>query len=47
MKQAVVVGAGFGGIASALRMRAKGYEVTLLDKQGQLGGRARTFEKEG
>ena len=47
MKQAVVVGAGFGGIAAALRMRAKGYAVTLLDKQGQLGGRARTFEKEG
>ena len=47
MNNALVVGAGFGGIAAALRMRAKGYNVTLVDKQKQLGGRARTFEKDG
>ena len=40
---AVVIGAGFGGIASALRLRAKGYEVTIIDKGDQLGGRARVF----
>ena len=38
---AVVVGAGFGGIAAALRLRAKGYRVTLIDRCQQLGGRAR------
>ena len=41
----IVVGSGFGGIAAALRMRAKGYEVTLLEKQADLGGRARVLRK--
>ena len=31
-KKIIVIGSGFGGIASALRMRAKGYQVTLLEK---------------
>lgn len=44
---AVVVGAGFGGIAAALRLRAKGYRVTLLDRCAQLGGRAQVFERDG
>ena len=43
----IVFGSGFGGIAAALRMRAKGYEVTLLEKQADLGGRARVFTKDG
>ena len=42
-----VIGSGFGGIAAALRMRAKGHEVTLIEKQNDLGGRARVFEKNG
>jgi len=44
---AVVVGAGFGGIAAALRLRAKGYRVTLIDRCRQLGGRAQVFERDG
>lgn len=44
---AVVVGAGFGGIAAALRLRAKGYEVTLIDRCQHIGGRAQVFEREG
>ncbi len=44
---AVVVGAGFGGIAAALRLRAKGYQVTLIDRCRQLGGRAQVFERDG
>ncbi len=44
---AVVVGAGFGGIAAALRLRAKGYRVTLIDRCQQLGGRAQVFERDG
>jgi phytoene desaturase len=46
-QRAVVVGAGFGGIASALRLTAKGYRVTVIDRLPMLGGRARVFEKEG
>ena len=44
---AVVIGAGFGGIAAALRLRAKGYRVTLIDRCQQLGGRAQAFERDG
>ena len=37
--RAIVVGAGFGGIASALRLAAKGYRVTLIDPASlMLGG---------
>ena len=42
-KQAVVIGAGFGGIAAALRLRAKGYQVTVIDRSPMLGGRAQVF----
>ena len=43
----VVIGSGFGGIAAALRLRAKGHNVTLVEKHPDLGGRARVFEKNG
>jgi phytoene desaturase len=46
-KKIIIIGSGFGGIASALRMRAKGYQVTLLEKHPDLGGRARVFKKDG
>ncbi|RYG18088.1 FAD-binding protein, partial [bacterium] len=46
MAKAIVIGAGFGGIASALRLRRKGYDVTLIDKQDQLGGRAYQYRRE-
>ena len=44
-KKVIVIGSGFGGLASALRLRAKGYEVTLVEKHPDLGGRARVFRK--
>ena len=47
MKKAIVVGSGFGGIASALRLKALGYEVNIFEKLNQLGGRARVFKKSG
>ena len=43
----VVIGSGFGGIAAALRLRAKGHDVTLIEKHPDLGGRARVFKKNG
>jgi phytoene desaturase len=46
-RRAVVVGAGFGGLAAALRLRAKGYEVTVLEALDQPGGRARVFRQDG
>jgi len=42
-----VVGGGVGGLAAALRARALGHEVTLLDRLDTLGGRAQVFERGG
>ncbi|MEM1221396.1 MAG: phytoene desaturase family protein [Verrucomicrobiota bacterium] len=47
MGQATVIGGGFGGIAAALRLRAIGHDVTLLDRCSRLGGRAQVFERDG
>lgn len=46
-QRAVVIGGGFGGMAAALRLRAKGYRVTLIDRCQRLGGRAQVFERDG
>ena len=45
--KSIVVGGGFGGIAIALRLRALGHQVTLLEKLNSLGGRAQVFKKNG
>ena len=47
MPQAVVIGAGFGGMAAALRLRAAGFEVDVFDNQAQPGGRAGVYHREG
>ncbi len=43
----IVVGGGFGGIASALRCRAMGARVTLIERLDRLGGRAQVFQIDG
>ena len=43
----VVIGSGFGGIATALRLKAKNHNVILIEKHEDLGGRARVFKKNG
>jgi phytoene desaturase len=45
--RAVVVGAGLGGLAAAIRLGARGYKVTVVDRLDQPGGRARVFEEDG
>ncbi len=47
MPNVIVIGAGFGGIASALRLRKKGYDVLVLDKQDKLGGRGYVYHRKG
>lgn len=47
MGRAVVIGAGFGGLAAAVRLRSKGWDVTVLEALDQPGGRARVFRRDG
>ncbi len=47
MPSAVVIGAGFGGMAAALRLRAAGFSVNLFDNQAQAGGRAGVYRRAG
>jgi phytoene desaturase len=47
VKHALVIGGGFGGMAIALRLRAKNYKVTVLDRSSMLGGRGQVFERNG
>jgi len=43
----LVIGGGFGGIAAALRLRARGHRVTLTERLDAVGGRAQVFERGG
>ena len=43
----IVIGSGFGGLASAIRLAVKGYEVTVLEKLDAPGGRAYVHKKNG
>ena len=47
MAKAVVIGSGFGGLAAAVRLRAMGWDVTVLEALDQPGGRALVFERDG
>ncbi len=44
---AVVIGSGFGGLAAAIRLSAKGYQVKVLEKLDAPGGRAYVHHQDG
>jgi len=46
-RRAIVIGAGISGLASAALLAREGYDVTLLEKQGAVGGRAGVWRKDG
>ncbi|MEO5567998.1 MAG: phytoene desaturase family protein [Gemmatimonadaceae bacterium] len=46
-QKAVVVGAGLGGLAMAVRLRTMGFDVTVAEALDQAGGRARVFRRDG
>ena len=45
--RAVVIGSGFGGLAAAIRLQARGWRVTVLEKLATPGGRAAAFKQDG
>jgi phytoene desaturase len=47
MPHAIVVGAGLGGLAAAIRLGARGYKVTVIDRLPVPGGRATVFKQDG
>ncbi|MGE0857598.1 MAG: phytoene desaturase family protein [Gammaproteobacteria bacterium] len=44
---AVVIGSGFGGLAAAVRLGARGYRVTVLERLSTPGGRAAVHQQDG
>ena len=46
-KTVVVIGSGFGGLAAAIRLQTRGYQVRLFEARDQLGGRAYLYEQDG
>lgn len=47
MKKAVVIGSGFGGLSAAIRLQARGFQVSLFEKNAMVGGHAYQFKKDG
>ena len=47
MKRAVVIGAGFGGLALAIRLQSAGIQTTLVEGRDKPGGRAYYWERDG
>lgn len=47
MSRIIVIGSGFGGLATAIRLAARGHEVEIFEKRDKLGGRAYVYEING
>ncbi|MBT5001517.1 MAG: phytoene desaturase [Tateyamaria sp.] len=45
-KRAIIIGAGIAGLACAVRLRAAGLQVTLLERHAEVGGKIRTIPSE-
>jgi phytoene desaturase len=43
----VIAGAGLGGLCAAMRLASRGYEVTVVEKNHQAGGRLNQIKKDG
>ncbi len=46
-KKIIIIGSGFSGLSAACYLAQQGNSVTVLEKNNQVGGRARLFEAEG
>jgi len=46
-KRVVIVGAGPGGLATAMLLASSGVQVTVVEKHGRVGGRTATMEQDG
>jgi len=46
-KTVAIIGSGFGGLATAIRLQTRGYDVHLFEARDKLGGRAYLYEQDG
>lgn len=46
-KKAHIIGSGFAGLSSAINLAHEGFDVTVLEKNSTVGGRARQFKSDG
>lgn len=46
-KEVIIIGAGIGGLATACLLGKKGYKVKIIEKNSQVGGRARIYTEDG
>ena len=46
-KRAIVIGAGFGGLALGIRLQSAGVETTIVESRDKPGGRAYYWERDG
>ncbi len=46
-KNIIVIGSGFGGLATASRLLSAGHQVTIFEKRDKPGGRAYVYEQDG
>lgn len=46
-KKVCVIGGGFGGLSAAALLAHKGFDVTLLEKNPGVGGRAQVWRQDG
>ena len=46
-RRAIIIGSGFGGLAAAIRLSVKGYQVQIFEKLDMAGGRAYVHKQDG
>ncbi|GAC1444806.1 MAG: phytoene desaturase family protein [Chloroflexota bacterium] len=46
-RDCLIVGAGLGGLATAIRLRSEGWNVTVLEKNAHVGGRCSVLQRDG
>src|SRR5690606_4484421 len=47
MKKIVIIGSGFSSLSASCYLAKEGYDVTIFEKNEQVGGRARQLKKDG
>ena len=46
-EKAIIIGSGFGGLGTAVRLAARGYQVEIFEKRDMPGGRGYTYKLDG